>query len=201
MLEMLRNVLYILQRSRNRGNGSRNAIARARSTASPERRRSLPTCSPRTRREFNDFVNFLGRASMLQQFDAGRADLPPGRPGRRLLPGAGRLRQGVAAAARRRAGPELRRPRRAISARSACCRICPRCTTWLRRACARPPARALDHVDLVQITRRRLPGHRRPLPAAARALRRRWASRPASATNAAARRSKACRWATSSSRA
>ena len=82
---------------------------------------------------------------------AGRADLPPRRPGRQLLPGARRLRQGVAAAARRRTGPQVHRARRPFRRDRPAVASARGARAWPRPGVRTATCTALDHVDLVQI--------------------------------------------------
>ena len=151
MLEMLRNVLYIMQRS---PSFRRELEAKYRSRAIDNHLRSVPLFAPLRDDEarFRRIVDDLRPRIIAAALRAGRGDLPPGGAGgRRALPGPHRVREGLAGAARWRARPELRgagrlhrRDRRALRpARAA--RLAP---AGVRTA----TCTALDHVDLVRIT-------------------------------------------------
>ena len=153
VLEMLRNVLYILQRSTlvPRRPGARST-ATAPSPATCGACRSSPPCAGRGRSSTGSSTGSATR-SQLAPLRPRRGDLPPGRPGRRrLLPGAHRLREGLAERPRRRARPELRRPGRLLRRDRPAVATCPRSGRWPPPGVRTATCTALDHVDVVRIT-------------------------------------------------
>ena len=152
MLEMLRNVLYILQRSQTFA----AMLGRTyRERTIDNHLRSVPIfASLLARRGAVPAVRRLParpRCELLR-LRARRGDLPPGRPGRRLLPGPDRVREGVAEPAGRRAGPELRRAGRILRRDRPAVAPARAAATWPRPGVRTATCTALDHVDLVRIT-------------------------------------------------
>ena len=150
VLEMLRNVLYILQRNK-KSRALLDDVYRDRAIDS--HLRSVPVCSPTCSQG-------RGRVPALRRFPAAarragaaqprRGDLPPGRHGRQLLPGPHRLREGVAAPARRRARAELHRPRRLLRRDRPAVATCPELRDLAPPGVRTATCSALDHVDVVR---------------------------------------------------
>ena len=128
VLEMLRNVLDILQKNKTfRAELERKYRARALETHLS----SVPVFASMPQ----DFIDLPARPGRADPAFAGRSDRPAGRPGRRLLPGPHRVREGHREASRRRAscsttsGADGTSARWACSAAASAPRPAPRSTT------------------------------------------------------------------------
>ena len=153
VLEMLRNVLYIMQRSPS----FREVLGRNyRDRAINNHLRNVPLFAPLREDEgrFEAFVDDLRGKVKFRRCEPGEVIFRQGRGGRRrLLPRADRVRQGAGEPPGRRAGAQLRRPRGYFGEVGLLADL-PEVRALTRPGVRTATCVALDHVDLVRIAPR-----------------------------------------------